>query len=128
MDIEQAAAIAHPAEAMAGLARRRLQRLLDAADEAHREAVSGRLAVSRYCAELDADVGEIHALAAAIAEAARRFARPLNRLAENNLSVPDDLAPLPASDLADRLEESLDGLLTPSAARLLGAAVAVELV
>jgi hypothetical protein len=126
MDFDQAAAITGPHAA--ALARRRLQRGLDAAEEAHRELVSGRLAVSRYSAELDADVSELQGLAEIIVRAGRQTALRLNRLSENNLSVPDETGPVACRDLAERLEEALDGLLTPSAARLLGAAVALELV
>jgi hypothetical protein len=125
MDFDQAVAITGPHAA--SLARHRLQRALDAADEAHREGVSERLAVSRYSAELDADVSELQGLAETLAHAGRRTALRLNRLAENNLSVPDAAGPLTSRDLAERLEEALDGLLTPTAARLLGAAVALEL-
>jgi hypothetical protein len=125
MDFDQALAISGPHAAT--VARRRLQRALDAADETHRERVSERLAVSRYAAELDADVSELQGLAEIIVRAGRQAALRLNRLGENNLSVPDSPGPLACRDLAERLEEALDGLLTPSAARLLGAAVALEL-
>lgn len=126
MDFDQAFAITGPHAS--ALARRRLQRALDAADEAHREEVSDRLAVSRYSVELDADVSELQGLAEVIARAGRQAALRLNRLGENNLSVPGGTGPLACRDLTERLEEALDGLLTPSAARLLGAAVALELV
>jgi hypothetical protein len=125
MDFDQALAITGPHAA--ALARRRLQRALDAADEAHREGVSERLSVSRYSAELDADVSQLQGLAEVLARAGRQAALRLNRLAENNLSVPGGGCALSCRDLTDRLEEALDGLLTPSAARLLGAAVALEL-
>jgi hypothetical protein len=122
MDFDQAIAITAPT----GLARARLERGLDAADEAHRETVSERLAVSRYCPEMDADLSELQALAGVLARAGRLAALRLNRLAENNLSVPDDAGPLTARDLAERFEEALDGLLLPSAARVVGAACALE--
>lgn len=130
MDSDQAHAITAPHTAAAqarAQARRRLERDLDAADEAHRETVSARLAVSRYSPELDADVSELQSLAELLAAAARRAAVHLATLAENNLSVPDRAPAADRHDLADRLEESLEGLLTPTAATLLAAALQLEL-
>jgi hypothetical protein len=124
MDFDQAIAITGPHAAV--LARRRLQRALDVAEEAHREAVAGRLAVSRYSAELDADIGELQALAEALTAAAREAAQRLTALARNNLSIPEGADAVCARELGERLEEALDGLLTPAAARLVGAAVAVQ--
>ena len=126
MDFDQAIAIAAPGSAALGLARRRLERALDAADEAHRETVSGRLCVSRYSSELDADMGELQALAEVLARAGRLAALRLNRLAENNLSVPDAAGPVSGRDIAARFEEALDGLLLPTAARVVGAACALD--
>lgn len=130
MDDSQARAITAP-HAMAAhakaQARRRLERDLDAADEAHRETVAARLAVSRYAPELDADVSELQSLAELLAAASRRAAVHLSTLAENNLSVPDRAPGADRHDIADRIEESLEGLLTPTAAALLAAALQLEL-
>ena len=122
MDFDQAIAITAPN----GLARARLERRLDAADEAHREAVSERLAVSRYCPEMDADMSELQALAEVLTRAGRLAAMHLGRLCENNLSVPDE-ASATAHDLTERFEEALDGLLLPTAARVVAAANALRM-
>jgi hypothetical protein len=125
MDFNLACAITQSPAAIAGVERRRLERELDGWVEAHRQAAQERFALAR--GEFEADAGALAALACAIAEAGRRVSGALEAVAVSGFSTPSAVRPATARDVAEGFEQALDGELLPSAARVVGARLMLEL-
>lgn len=125
MDFDLACAITQAPADLARAERRRLERELDAWSEAHRLESEARFALAR--GECDADAAALADLARAIAAAGRQVSGALADLARAGLSTPTSQAAPDAAEIGARFEEALDGALLPSAARVVGAALALEL-